>query len=109
MNYATLVGKSVAEKWYQYMSSSVDCVELLKMVQYYFAIPAHNAAVERIFSLLNFQWTDERNKLTVENVKLMLIVLYNMKNVTCVHYYDNIVCKTDFLKKKFRGSEKYVK
>ena len=51
----------------------IDCV----------AIPTYNAPIEKIFSLLNFQWADERNMLTVENVNLLFIVLCNMKNITC--------------------------
>ena len=48
-------------------------------VQCYFAIPAHNAPVETVFFLLNFQWTDEQNKLTDKVVN----VLHHMRNVTC--------------------------
>jgi hypothetical protein len=34
--------------------------ELLKICEYMFSVPAHNANVERIFSLMAAQWTDER-------------------------------------------------
>ena len=36
-----------------------------------FAIAAHNANIERIFSLLRAQWkwTDERNRIAIETIK----------------------------------------
>ena len=43
--------------------------ELLKIAQYVFAIPAHNANVERVFSLIEIQWTDERNRLQLDTAK----------------------------------------
>lgn len=35
--------------------------EILKIDQYFYAIPGHNANCEKIFSLINTQWSDERN------------------------------------------------
>jgi len=32
------------------------------MCQYLYAIPGHNANVERIFSLIMAQWTKDRNR-----------------------------------------------
>lgn len=46
--------------------------ELLDIVQYYFCIPEHNANVERMFSLINAQWTEERNRLALNSVNAML-------------------------------------
>jgi hypothetical protein len=59
------------EKWSQYFKSSksVEChFELLKMAQIFFTIPAHNANVERLFSLIQMKLSKERNCLAVESV-----------------------------------------
>ena len=45
---------------------------ILKMVKYMFAIPAHNANNERIFSLINIHWTNERDLIKIETVESLL-------------------------------------
>lgn len=49
-----------------------------------FAISAHNVTVERIFSLIKAQWTDERNCMLVETVKYLLIVKFNFRELSCL-------------------------
>ena len=51
-------------KWATYFQScpSLDMFsELLKIAQFFFSNMAHNANLERIFSLMNIQWTDEKD------------------------------------------------
>jgi len=43
--------------------------EILKISQYFFCIPGHNANTERIFSLISSQWTKERNRLSIESIR----------------------------------------
>ncbi|KAL4131099.1 hypothetical protein QTP88_008448 [Uroleucon formosanum] len=53
------------KKWVKYFEQrSYDTSsELLKICTFHFAIPAQNANVERIFSLMKAQWTDDRYRL----------------------------------------------
>ena len=60
--------------------------EILKIAQYFFAIPSNNSNCERIFSFINIQWTDERNQLKVETVRDMTIVKYNFKSMLCCDF-----------------------
>ena len=76
------------------------------MCQYMLAIPAHNANIERIFSMLRTQWTDERNRMLIETIKFTLIVKYNLKNKDCIEFYKD-VCKNDVLLKEVHKSAKY--
>jgi hypothetical protein len=97
------------EKWSQYFKSSksVEChSELLKMAQFFFAIPAHNANAERLFSLIQMQWSKERNCLAVESVKGLAIVKYNFRHFTCVAF-DSYLLKHPDILKKIRSTEKY--
>lgn len=54
--------------------------EFLKLAQYVFAIPAHGGNVEHVFSLMEVQWTDERNRLQLDTVESILMCKYNFKN-----------------------------
>lgn len=59
------------QKWTSYFKSFNNeefNSELLKLAEYYFAIPGHNANVERVFSLINAQWTKERSRLQTDTI-----------------------------------------
>lgn len=80
--------------------------ELSRIAQYFFCIPAHNANVERIFSLVDQQWTKERNSLDPDTVSSLIKVKYNFKDKSCVDFYKFITEKKDVLS-KIGGSQKY--
>ena len=61
--------------------------ELLKIAQYVFAIAAHNANVERVFSLIEIQWTDERNRLQLDTAESIITCKYNYKK-TYSEFYE---------------------
>lgn len=82
--------------------------ELLKIAQYFFCIPAHNANVERIFSLITQQWTKERNLLKTETVSSVIKIKYNFKDYNCVEFYKFLLGKEDILK-AIGKAEKYQK
>lgn len=79
--------------------------DVLKICEYIFAIPDHNANVERIFSLMEIQWTDERNRLLPETVEAILQCLVNY-DMTCDEMYDYLI-KTPQLLKAAKSNEKY--
>ena len=96
------------KKWVKYFEQrSYDTSsELLKICMFYFAIPAQNANVERIFSLMKAQWTDDRNRLLPDSVKHLLITQYNFKHFDCTQFYDYCI-KDKSLISKIRNSNKY--
>lgn len=72
----------LCDKWVSYFKGKNEGTysELLKMASFYFALPAHNANCERIFSFMNIQWTDERNRIEVDTIKAILQVQFNLKS-----------------------------
>lgn len=76
--------------------------ELLKIAQYFFCIPAHNANVERVFSLIAQQWTKERNSLNLIKNK------YNFKDFNCIDFYKFLLSKQAILESTGK-TEKYQK
>jgi hypothetical protein len=85
---------SVSYKWVKYFQKScnADChPKLLKIEEFFFCIPSHNGNVERIFSLMNAQWTDETNRFTIEAIKSVLLLQYNLIYVNiCAFSTTNI-------------------
>ena len=49
-----------------------NLAELLKMINVVLSIPVSNAFVERLFSIMNNLWTDERNQMSTNLVKAEL-------------------------------------
>ncbi|GBN89360.1 hypothetical protein AVEN_22462-1 [Araneus ventricosus] len=77
----------------------------IKLRKHVFAIPANNANVERIFSLMPTQWSDKRNRLSVETIDAILNCHYNFK-MACVQFY-NYVKEENVIIKKVKSALKY--
>lgn len=96
------------EKWvsfFKHCDNLQQYTEMEKIAKYLFAIPAHNANTERIFSFMNIQWTDERNRMEVETLEAILQVLYNYK-MDCMEFYSYVLKNKEMIKKA-GSSEKY--
>lgn len=99
-----------SQKWAKYFNASADneChSELLKIAEFFFSIPGHNANVERVFSLISSQWTDERNRLSIQSVKGLLLVQYNFKEYSCQEFYKYLLSKPKLLE-GISSSGKYL-
>jgi len=107
---ATAFSKMVAhEKWteyFQHCRTEEMFSELLKIAQFYFSIMAHNANVERIFSLMQPQWCKERDSLLVGSVSSILTVVYNFNDISCKQFHD-LVKNDHSLLAKVKGTAKY--
>jgi len=72
------------EKWLSIFKSfrenNVDYTMLLKIIEFAFALPGSNAAVERIFSLMNSCWTESRGNLCIKSVEASLVIKANLEN-----------------------------
>lgn len=96
------------QRWVAYFNqckSSELYSELLKIAQYVFSIFAHNANVERVFSLITSQWTKERNKLKVETINGILQTIYNL-NMDCKTFYNYLLNNPSLLS-KIGNKDKY--
>lgn len=82
----------IDKKWCQ-IFESLESSELVKIVSKVLSIPISNAFVERIFSIMNNLWTEERNNLSVPMVKAELCVRINY-NMNCNEFLD-FITKSD--------------
>lgn len=109
LNDETFMAKLSHDKWAYYFTEIANhemFSELLKLCQYFFAIPGQNANVERLFSLMGLQWTKERNRLKLSTVRSSLSILYNFKDKSCIDFFKEIKDNTNFLR-KVQSSQKY--
>jgi hypothetical protein len=94
-------------KYFNSCKSEKRFSELLIIAEFLFAIPSHNANTERVFSLMQSQWTKERNKLLVESVTGILFVQHNLKHMSCKEFHTYLSRQPNLLK-AISSSEKYV-
>lgn len=84
---------NAANRWVEvfnhFTQNDIDFGEILKIVQFGLALPGTNAPVERIFSLMNDLWTDEKSQMNPETVAAMLLVKVNI-GLTCSDFYEQI-------------------
>lgn len=87
------------ELWLKFFktSNADSYTELIKIAQYFFSIPAHNASIERIFSLITAQWTKERNALVPNTISSLIKLKYNFKNFNCCEFYHFLQTKKEVL------------
>ena len=97
------------ERWAKYFKAcgQIFPVQLQTVAQFYFSIMPHNANVERVFSMMVTQWSDERDNLKVETVESILQVQYNWKDLTCSDFY-NLCIDDSKLLKQIKSNEKYT-
>jgi hypothetical protein len=53
-----------------------ECISLKNtqlVLEFSFAIPSTCAAVEKVFSITNALWTDEKSRFLVETIKAMIV------------------------------------
>lgn len=81
--------------------------ELLRIVQYGFTVPITNASAERVFSLVNKVWTEDKSNINMETLKHGLQLKFNSK-FTCTQFHEFIRTKPAALT-KVRSNEKYSK
>lgn len=98
------------KKWTKYFekSKNIEChAELLRIAQFFFAVASHNANVELVFSLMQSQWTKERNRLSVDTIKGILDVQYNFRDTSCSEFFTFLKSNKALLT-KIRSTEKYA-
>jgi hypothetical protein len=91
------------EKWQKVFEAELP--ELYKLVSIILSVPVSNAYIERVFSLMGSQWTDERNSLKVETVKALVQVKVNF-DLTCPQMYQMLISNRKLLD-LIGGWEKY--
>ena len=80
---------SVEERWVKVFNSldKTKLTNIFRTVSFVLSIPASNAVVERIFSVMTAKWSDTRNRASVELIKNELFVYFNC-SLSCSEFYS---------------------
>jgi hypothetical protein len=69
-------------------------------------IPSTSASIERVFSITNALWTDEKNSFLVETIKAVIVTEIHFQNLSCNDFFLFILNKPKLLQ-EIRSSRKY--
>jgi hypothetical protein len=86
-----------------------ECISLKntqRIVEFSFAIPGTSAAIERVFSITNALWTDEKSRLLVETIKAVIIITTHFEKLSCDDFYT-LISHNPKLFQEIRSSAKY--
>jgi hypothetical protein len=78
-----------------------------RVVEFSLSLPGTNAAVERVFSLVNALWSDERTRLEVSTVKSIVLVKHHFRNYKCPEFHEFILQNRKILE-QIHSSTKYI-
>jgi hypothetical protein len=73
-----------------FTKQDINAENLKCPVSFCLALPGCDAAVERVFSLINALWTDEKNRLKIETVEVSTIVKTHFNDFSCAGFYVQI-------------------
>lgn len=101
---------SIDQKWVEifnhFENESIPYKNILIIIEFLLCLPGTNAPTERLFTFMNRYWTSEKSQLSVDTIKSMLILTYNVET-NCENFYKEILKNVDLLK-KVHSSQKYL-
>lgn len=95
------------ELFKHFQSNKLNHATFQIIIEYILCLPGTNAPVERVFSLMNKLWTQEKTQLQVSVLKAMLIIKVNVRK-SCQEFYTYLKSSPAILK-QICASEKYKK
>ena len=99
--------KNTAEKWQMlFKNSDTTLTNIFKIISFLLSIPATSAFTERIFSVMNIKWREERNRASINLIKNELLIYFNM-DLNCSDSY-NYFKNSKTLLTKAKSNNKYT-
>lgn len=100
---------SVVGKWVDIFKhfdrENIDVPNVRKTVEFFMAIPCSNAPVERVFSLINNFWTDDKSSMQVETVRSAMMIKLNIEK-KCSAFLEEIKSNSKLLS-AVKSDDKY--
>ena len=90
-----------------FRENSTRLTNMEKLVEFAFCLAGTSTEVERIFSLMNNIWDDNKSRLDIDTLNAILTIQYN-SNMSCLEFFECIKGNTKFLFSAL-SEEKYNK
>lgn len=97
---------TTAQKWQYIFNHCDDFSTIYKVISYLLSVPATSAFTERVFSVMNLKWREERNKASLNLIKNKLLIYFNI-NIDCKDAVE-VFKKDKHLLNIAKSNKKYV-
>lgn len=99
--------KSTVDKWQYILKNASDSLpNIKKIISYLLSVPATSAFTERVFSVMNLKWREERNRTSINLIKNELFIYLNL-NDDCQTSFETFKNSKRLLASA-KSSQKYV-
>lgn len=88
-----------------FRENSTALTNMEKLAEFAFCLAGTSTEVERIFSLMNNIWDDDKSRLDVSTLNAILSIQYNSK-MSCHEFFNHVKKEVDFLRDVI-SQEKY--
>lgn len=102
----TPVDKRWIEIFQHFSKNKIESCHLLLIISFILCLPGTSATVERVFSLINKIWTEEKTQMSIETLKNILFVKYN-SHLSCLEFFE-LLKATPSLIKAISSEKKYT-
>lgn len=103
-------GTATDQRWVEifqhFVKKKVPYNHMVRIISYILSLPGTSATVERVFSLINQIWNDEKSQIKIETLRDLLYVRYNIK-MTCKEFFEFLKMQPKMLK-EIASNEKYA-
>jgi hypothetical protein len=91
---------------FEFVPSEFTSLKTQFILEFSFAIPGTSAAIERVFSISNALWTDEKSRFLVETIKAVTVTKTHFEKLSCNDFYT-FISNNPKLLLDIRSSTKY--
>lgn len=103
-----MISMSVSDRWVHVIDllGATKLRNILVLVKFILSIFPSNAFTERVFSVMNMKWRDDRNRSSISLIKQELFTYFNYDE-SCSEFYQKVLTDKKILAKG-RSNEKYL-
>jgi len=89
--------KTISEKWQFIFQKDIELPNMFIFISFLLTLPASSAFTERVFSVMNIKWRDERNRCSTALIRAELLIYFNYKK-DCLGFSNSVKNDKDLIK-----------
>ncbi|CAI6367779.1 unnamed protein product [Macrosiphum euphorbiae] len=89
--------KTIPEKWQFIFQKDIELPNMFLFISFLLTLPSSSAFTERVFSVMNIKWRDERNRCSTALIKAELLIYFNYKE-DCLEFSKSVKNDKDLIK-----------
>jgi len=89
--------KTIPEKWQFIFQKDIELPNMFLFISFLLTLPSSSAFTERVFSVMNIKWRDERNRCSTSLIRAEILIYFNYKE-DCFEFSKSVKNDKDLIK-----------